>query len=179
MTCENCGKREAKVHYTAWENNQPKELHVCQECAVEKGIVVTASDPNKFSIQEPVIALIGDTAIGARVGKIQCTSCGLLYSTFRETGRLGCATCYESFVEPLQPLLRRIHGNLSHVGRSPVSQHGADQRRDQLRTLQTEMESAIHRENFERAAELRDRIHRLRDETKTGQESPEGAGGES
>lgn len=167
MTCENCGQREAKVHYTAWENNQPRELHVCHECAVEKGIVAGSSDPSKFSIQEPVIALMGDTAIGSKLGRIQCTACGLLYSTFRETGRLGCAVCYDSFAEPLEPLLRRIHGNLSHAGRSPHRRHGVDQRRDQLRTLQTEMEAAIHRENFERAAELRDRIRRMREELAT------------
>jgi len=179
MICENCGKNEARVHYTAWENNQPKDLHVCQECAVEKGIVAVSNDSTKFSIQEPVIALIGDTALGSKVGRIQCTSCGLLYSTFRETGRLGCAACYESFAEPLQPLLRRIHGNLSHVGRAPERSAGADHRREELRALQTEMESAIHRENFERAAELRDRMRRLREEIDAVAEPGDGPGGEA
>ena len=178
MTCENCGQREAKVHYTAWENNQPRELHVCQECAVEKGIVASAADPAKFSIQEPVIALIGDTALGAQVGRVSCTTCGLHYSSFKETGRLGCAGCYESFAEHLAPLLRRIHGNLTHVGRAPVKQHGADERRDQLRTLQLELDAAIQRENFERAAELRDRIHKLRDELDAGREPAGNPGGE-
>ncbi|MDZ4803436.1 MAG: UvrB/UvrC motif-containing protein [Candidatus Eisenbacteria bacterium] len=179
MICENCGKNEARVHYTAWENNQPRELHVCQECAVEKGIVAVSNDSTKFSIQEPVIALIGDTALGSKIGRIECTSCGLLYSTFRETGRLGCSGCYDSFAEPLQPLLRRIHGNLSHVGRAPERSVDADQRREQVRALQNELEAAIHRENFERAAELRDRIRRLRVELDAGREPAESAGEES
>ena len=43
MTCEICGKKPATVHYTAYENSQPKEMHVCHDCAVEKGILVDAS----------------------------------------------------------------------------------------------------------------------------------------
>lgn len=179
MTCENCGKNEARVHYTAWENNQPRELHVCQECAVEKGIVPSSPDTGKFSIQEPMIALIGDTALGSKIGRIECATCGMRYSTFRETGRLGCSGCYESFAELLQPLLRRIHGNLSHVGRAPERSADADQRREQVRALQNEMESAIHRENFERAAELRDRISRLREELGAGPATAGRAGEES
>lgn len=179
MICENCGENEARVHYTAWENNQPRELHVCQECAVEKGIVAVSNDATKFSIQEPVIALIGDTALGSRIGRIECSACGLLYSTFRETGRLGCAGCYESFAEPLQPLLRRIHGNLSHVGRAPERSMDTDQRREELRAVQVEMESAIHRENFERAAELRDRIRRLREELDVVRKTDPASGGDS
>ena len=167
MKCENCGKNPASVHYTAYENNQPKEMHVCHECAVEKGIVVVQSENDKekekFSIQDPIISMFGDLAgQETKVGRIQCPTCGILYSTFRETGRLGCAQCYESFQVQLQPLLRRIHGNLVHAGKAPSAEGQEVELKNRLRKMQEELESAIHRENFERAAEIRDRIRELR-----------------
>lgn len=173
MKCENCGKNPASVHYTAYENNQPKEMHVCHDCAVDKGIVVvpseTESEKEKFSIQDPIISMFGDLAGQEnKVGKIQCANCGILYSTFRETGRLGCALCYESFQVQLQPLLRRIHGNLVHAGKSPEGEGEHVERRSQLKKMQEELDSAIHRENFERAAEIRDQIRELRQEEEAG-----------
>src|SRR5512140_245030 len=169
MKCESCGKNPASVHYTAYENNEPKEMHVCHECAIEKGIVVVPSetdkDGGKFSIQDPIISLFGDLAgQESKMGRVQCPACGILYSTFRETGRLGCAQCYQSFQVQLAPLLRRIHGNLAHAGKSPVGEGEQVERRNRLRKMQEELESAIHRENFERAAEIRDSMKQLREE---------------
>ena len=173
MTCENCGKNPATVHYTAYQNSQPKEMHVCQECAVEKGIIVVSPDKEKFSIQDPVISMFGDLAgQEARIGKIQCPSCLLLYSGFRETGRLGCARCYESFEVQLRPLLRRIHGSLSHAGKVPLADGDHVARRTRLQKLQEDLDQAIGRENFERAAEIRDQIRGLRE-----QEEAAGEGG--
>jgi protein arginine kinase activator len=163
MNCEACGKNPATVHYTAWENNVPKEMHVCQPCAVDKGIVVVPTE--KFSIQEPVISLLGDTvAAEAGLGKVQCERCGLLYSAFRDTGRLGCPGCYDSFDAQLKPLLRRIHGNLQHTGKGPLREEARTGHRNRIQKLQGELEKAIGRENFERAAELRDQLRRLREE---------------
>lgn len=162
MKCESCGKNPATVHYTAYENNQPREMHVCQQCAVEKGIVIVLSDKEKFSIQDPIISMFSDLAgQEARVGRIQCPSCGQLYSGFRETGRLGCARCYETFSVQLKPLLRRIHGNVNHTGKAPSGDTGQVERRTLLQRLQEELEMAVSRENFEKAAELRDRIRQL------------------
>lgn len=166
ITCEVCGQNPATVHYTAYENNQTREMHVCQGCAVEKGIVVVAADKEKFSIADPVMALFGEAATPElRGAHVQCPGCGLLFSGFRQTGRLGCAGCYEAFAGQIRPLLRRIHGNQNHVGKAPRREAGALSRRSQLQQMQAELEMAIDRENFERAAELRDRIRILRAES--------------
>ncbi len=169
MTCEICGKKPATVHYTAYENSQPKEMHVCHDCAVEKGILVDASEKDKFSIQDPLINMFGGAeAPASGVGKTQCPSCGLLFSGFRETGRLGCAGCYEAFQVQLRPLLRRIHGNLDHTGKRPEGNSEAASRRDILHQLTKELDLAIAGENYEKAAELRDRIRALREEQEAG-----------
>lgn len=58
-------------------------------------------------------------------------------------------------------LLRRIHGSTTHVGKVPAkgeaqlaSQHRAEQ-------LKEELKAAVAREDFERAAQLRDEIKTL------------------
>ena len=88
------------------------------------------------------------------------------YSTFRETGRLGCADCYEAFGAKLKPLLRRIHGSTRHVGKLPAHDGAVVTPQRQVQRLHDELQRAGEREEFERAAEIRDRIKTLERETR-------------
>ena len=99
-----------------------------------------------------------------RVGAVQCPRCGLLYSAFRETGRLGCADCYSAFQFQLRPLLRRIHGDTRHRGKVPAHDGEGASRSRQVQRLYDELQRAVDREEFERAAEVRDEIKRLEGE---------------
>jgi protein arginine kinase activator len=79
------------------------------------------------------------------------------YSAF-ETGRLGCSECYTTFRAQLRPLLRRIHGSTKHVGKAPVRDSARVALRREIQRLHEDMQAAIEHEEFETAAELRDRI---------------------
>src|SRR5262249_46505500 len=150
------------------------EIHVCERCAEEKGL--QPSKPPKLDIAD-LIATMADsltTSDEQRVGRVQCPRCGLLYSAFRETGRLGCAECYVAFQFQLRPLLRRIHGDTRHKGKVPVRDGQAPSRSRQIQRLFDELQRAVEREEFERAAELRDEIRRLETEDRGG--SPAAAG---
>ena len=74
-------------------------------------------------------------------------------------GPLGCARCYSNFEASIRELLRRVHGNHRHVGRS---YHAAEsetlERAAVLGELQERLRRAVESEQFELAAELRDRI---------------------
>ena len=37
MLCDVCGKKEATVHLTEIINNNVTKLHICEDCAKEKG----------------------------------------------------------------------------------------------------------------------------------------------
>src|SRR5438552_10196764 len=102
-----------------------------------------------------------------RVGSVQCPRCGLLYSAFKETGRLGCAECYAAFQFQLRPLLRRIHGDTRHRGKSPARGAGVMTSTRQIQRLHDELQRAVEREDFEKAASLRDEIRRLETERQT------------
>ena len=99
---------------------------------------------------------------------MQCPRCGLLYSGFRETGRLGCADCYTAFQFQLRPLLRRIHGDTRHRGKRPAGEGEGATRFRQIQRLHDELQRVVEREEFERAAVLRDEIRQLEQETRSG-----------
>src|SRR3989441_825402 len=108
MLCQVCGKNPATVHFTEIHDNRMTEIHVCERCAEEKGLQASAT-AHKFDIADLLAGMV-DTMTSSdeeRVGRIQCPRCGLLYSAFRETGRLGCAECYSAFQFQLRPPARR------------------------------------------------------------------------
>jgi protein arginine kinase activator len=160
--CQKCGQAPAKYHFKKWENNIETELSLCESCAEEKGFSPAAG--KKAGLAETLGEMLGGMeGVGeGAVGNVQCRVCGLLYSTFRQTGRLGCPQCYIAFEKQLRPLLRRVHGAVRHTGRAPAADDAHAARRQELRRLQDEMERAVTQEEFERAAALRDEIRSLK-----------------
>jgi len=162
MLCQICGKNPATVHYTEAHDNKMSEIHVCENCAEEKGFQQSAKQ-HQFDIGELLAGMV-DTMTSTeeeRVGHVQCPECGLPYSGFKETGRLGCSKCYSAFQFQLRPLLRRIHGDTRHRGKVPVRDGEGVSRTRQIQRLHDELQRAVEREDFERAAEVRDEIKRL------------------
>ena len=162
MLCQICGKNAASVHFTEINDNKMSELHVCERCAEEKGMQ-GPSKKQKFDIADLLAGMVDTmtTTDEERVGHVQCPRCGLLYSSFKETGRLGCSECYGAFQFQLRPLLRRIHGDTRHRGKSPTRGGTAESGTRQIQRLHDELQRAVEREEFEKAAGIRDEIKRL------------------
>jgi len=160
--CQKCGQAPAKYHFKKWENNVETELSLCESCAEEKGFSPAAG--KKTGLAETLGEMLGGLeGVGeGAVGNVQCRVCGLLYSTFRQTGRLGCPQCYIAFEKQLRPLLRRVHGAVRHTGKGPAADDAHASRRQELRRLQDDIERAVIQEEFERAATLRDQIRSLK-----------------
>lgn len=157
MLCNSCNERDAVVHLTQIVNNQVTQLHLCESCAAERGVETTVSAP-KHPLGEFLQAVQQQTALpGAEGG--QCTFCGSNLRDFRATGRWGCARCYVTFEASMRELLRRVHGSSRHVGRAyhpPRDESMA--RSSRLGELREQLRRAIELEQFELAADLRDRI---------------------
>jgi protein arginine kinase activator len=99
-----------------------------------------------------------------------CPGCGATLQDFREAGRLGCGECYATFGVELRDLLRRLHGSTTHVGegyRAPgeaeVTVPGEEiaVTEDPADALRVRLRAAVAAEDFELAAELRDRLRSL------------------
>jgi protein arginine kinase activator len=165
MSCEQCHEREAVIHLTQIVNEQVTTLHLCERCAADKGVESPGSMP-KTPLGTFLAAMgqeLAPESPAPRSGD-NCPRCGGTLQDFRESGRLGCPDCYRSFEAPLRDLLRRLHGSTHHVGERyseqqislppPMSRPEASDLREQLRL-------AVETENFELAAELRDRLRVL------------------
>ncbi len=161
MLCDVCKERDATVTLTHAVKGEVNVLHLCQKCAAERGIETTVSTPLKNMIADYLPAVQQQAAL-AQAEQLRCPFCSMTLADFRETGRLGCASCYDTFEQSLRALLRRVHGNARHVGRGydappPDIMHEATA----LGELREELRRAIAQEEFERAAQLRDRIKGL------------------
>ncbi len=162
MLCEDCGKTEATVHLTQVVNDEKVELHLCRECA-EKRRFHTPFEGVPFPLAEFLAGML-DQSLVKKPGKVsdtKCSTCGMLFSDFAKTGRLGCGDCYSTFKRQLNDLLRKIHGSTQHRGRGPFTPGDVMRPLREERKLQEELKKAIQEEDFEKAAQLRDRIKAL------------------
>jgi len=166
MQCERCGEHPAVIHLTQVVGNTHTEQHLCEACAAAQGIQTEVSVA-KFPVGN-LLASLGKGP-GEQVSAVaeggRCPACGATLQDFRESGRLGCAGCYEAFATSLRSLLRRIHGASRHIGEPyvPPAAQGAAAASDApagppLRALREQLQRAVEAENFELAARLRDEI---------------------
>ena len=168
MLCQVCGKNEATVDFTEIINDAVKQLHLCDQCAKEKGIEMEQN----FSISD-LLAGMSDLGLKSREDdiKIKCKKCGMTFEDFQKIGRLGCGDCYIEFRKNLLPLLKRIHGSARHIGKVPkeIDETDGKMKVSEIQELRQRLQRAVDMEEFEQAAELRDRIRSLEKKAKEKQ----------
>jgi protein arginine kinase activator len=91
----------------------------------------------------------------------ECPTCHTTLKEFHDNGTFGCPVCYKTFREVILPMLRDIHGSNKHIGSRPIKFRKRDTDLD-LDELENQLKEAIAAEHFEKAAELRDLIHDLK-----------------
>ncbi|MFO7588031.1 MAG: UvrB/UvrC motif-containing protein [Gemmatimonadota bacterium] len=161
MLCDNCGERPAEIQLTTIEDHEMKTLHLCSTCASEKG--VSTAPPAKAPLVDFLAQLGKPGATDPSEHATEpCPYCGTTLRDFRLTGRLGCSQCWVHFEDRLRGLVRRLHGSPQHVGKLYVHEGSeVGTRIARLASMRRRLQRAIETEDFETAAELRDRIHEL------------------
>lgn len=168
MKCDDCEK-EAAVHLTQIVNNKKVVMHLCKECAAKRGFH-SPLDNIPFPLANFLEGMLPDEDKSKSSGAITptglvCPQCGLTFEEFSRQGRFGCGQCYQTFRDKLQGLLRKIHGSSLHRGKLPpmLSEDGSNIK--EAERLEEELQRAIEMEDFERAADLRDKIKSLKEAT--------------
>jgi protein arginine kinase activator len=171
MKCDVCKETDAKVHLTQIISGTMQKIDLCEACAKAKGV----SDPTGFSLTDLLLGLGQEETQSAVTGvtgtDTKCAGCGMTQADFKKSGRLGCSQCYETFSEGLAPLLKGMHKGEQHVGKIPAGQTDDQAYTDRLKAIRRELEHAVKAENFESAAELRDRIKKLEQESRDSKNS--------
>ncbi|MFP4662374.1 MAG: UvrB/UvrC motif-containing protein [Halanaerobiales bacterium] len=171
MKCQRCNEREASVHLTKIVNGEKNEVYLCQECARETGQLPFAGN-NPFAFQNLLKGLINPevSSYEKYEENSKCEICGMTYSEFSKNGFFGCAECYNAFSAKLDPILKRIHGNNRHNGKVPKRRGGSLRLKREIEELRENMQDAVNKEDFEKAAEIRDQIKNLENRISTGGE---------
>ena len=157
MICDLCKDGEAVIQLTEIEGSGVRQLHLCEKCAAERGVETTigASKPQISNF----LQTIHEQMPGAKGEPVACPFCSSTLADFRQTGRLGCAHCYEAFESSLRDLLRRVHGNSRHIGRRYVAPLPSELPHvSSVTELRDRLKRAIESEQFELAADLRDKL---------------------
>ena len=163
--CSHC-KNPSTVHLTQIIDGKMKKLSMCGDCphaqqveqSLDYDIVGKLSEKNK--LPKPTIAGVD----------MKCPNCGFGQADFKELGRLGCSQCYDVFNTKLSPILGKIHQGTEHKGKVPgVELEEATEPVEpeitvspkELSELKNRLQEHVQREEYEEAAEIRDRIIEL------------------
>ncbi len=156
MKCQKC-PNAATLHITEiLSEDQVEELHLCEVCAHKY-----LSEPQpKHGSKTGSSSSLDDLEEPAGLNR-ECEMCGIKFVDFRNTHRLGCPHDYAVFRDELVQLLEKIHGETRHCGKVPRRLPQSKQTQAELMQLRKQLLQAVHKEAYEEAARLRDRIRRL------------------
>jgi protein arginine kinase activator len=164
--CDHCEK-PAVVHETIIKNGEQLTVHLCEEHAAMAGKLPPHQPVHALLTQFALFQPAGGVAVPSKSAKAAkaCPGCGITFAHVRQSGNFGCAECYATFGDALRHLIERAQGGANfHVGRAPRGERDAGARLEIRSRLARELDEAVSAEQYERAAELRDRLLHLKDE---------------
>ena len=151
MKCEKCGKYEANYHYTSNINGRITEKHLCTKCAEETG-----ENHDFFAETEKMFDEMFDGFFGRRTAR------------FSPWGDFGLMPTMMSTLIPTMVLPRleicyeepEGKGKRAEKAEEDTTDPEMSKRRE-LNMLRRQMKKAAQEENYEKAAQLRDKIHEI------------------
>lgn len=174
MKCQKCGMRPANTHFTRILNGKKEELYLCDICAGENSELTELksnfSSGVELDISDFLSGIFGNVstsaAQSAAFNKLEniCESCGMSFSEFSKTGKLGCSSCYSAFRNRLMGPLKQIHQNTEHTGKIPSRMGEEIKRSRRIHDLELQLNESVLKQDFETAVVLRDTIKELKGE---------------
>ncbi|NBH72584.1 excinuclease ABC subunit B [Clostridiaceae bacterium] len=188
MLCEHCKIREANIQYTEVINGVKTEHHFCAQCAKEMDFgPYAAIFDSEFPLGKLLSGLLG---IGEeqdeqnKAHQVVCPACKTTYEEFIKNSRFGCPECYGVFDLLIGENIKQLQGSSIHKGKQPryhyqetgasfsvedISAAGSGipggelDVEEQIQVLDARLKEALAREEYEIAAQCRDKIRELRE----------------
>ena len=160
MLCQICEEKEATFHLKEIVKGVVRSFHVCEVCAKEKGLNESFFLP-AFPLSNLIAGLSEFQSKPDEKETVICPRCKLTFSDIQKKGEIGCSSCYRTFADYLTPLLGRIHSKTSHSGKIPLRGKAKDIKERQICELRKNLEEAVKKEEYEKAAQFRDKIRHL------------------
>lgn len=163
MICDECGKNPATFHSIKKINGQTTERHLCAECQKKLGSsIMNMKMPDFGSLFSGFGSFFDEPRIDRRHDEYICSACGTTGEEFLRTGFVGCSECYKDLAPVLMPVVRKMQGDVSHVGKVPAGVENSVS--IEYERLKKELQKAIELEEYEQASIIRDRMRQLKGE---------------
>tara|TARA_S200000501_G_C20688576_1_gene684055 strand:+ start:172 stop:693 length:522 start_codon:yes stop_codon:yes gene_type:complete len=162
MNCEFCKKEKATIHLTQVVNGEMKKLNLCQGCAKSHGIDLNSP----ISITDILMGMEKKNSRNKILNNeleydLTCSRCNMSRAEFSKKARLGCPNCYLTFSAELKTITQAMHHSMNHIGKIPNQQISQIKISQQINSLKKQIKTAIKKEDYEEAAEIRDKIKNL------------------
>jgi protein arginine kinase activator len=161
MICPKCNANKATIRYREVIDGKVSEMQICPECykamqsGQSTGFEMAGTAPSARRRER-----LSRVAAKAQGAKTACRTCGTSASDLAERRRAGCPDCYTVFSGAVGKLIQR--GTLPrHCGKSPKREDRQERLAYELMTLRSLLKLAVQNENYEEAAEHRDRIRSI------------------
>lgn len=152
MLCAKCKKNKAIIYYRREQNGAHTQKALCPDCAA-------LEQKEELSIN-PLAGFFSSCRSGVSEAK-RCPVCRASLRDLVQSGSMGCPECYQTFSEELRPVLNSLHGGAAHTGSTPQSPPPACRIYGESERLQSALLEAINRQDYERAAVLRDTLQKI------------------
>lgn len=168
MLCDDCKKNEAVFHSVSKFNGVTSEKHLCAECQKKYGSLSSLLGGSTPKYSGLNLNNLFSTFAGLNPfdeperEDLICPSCGTSAEEFLRTGFVGCSDCYNTMSNVILPVIRKMQGNVAHVGKVPIGLAGNVS--TEYGRLKKELDEAIAVENYEQATIIRDRMRQLKGE---------------
>lgn len=140
-------------------------MYLCDQCAKGKNKFGLAGFGASININDFLSGFLGlghgDLHVDHEPREANCEICGMSFEDFRRTGKMGCNNCYNNYGERLKPVLKRLHGNYEHKGKAPARISKILEASRELERLKELLGKAVQDEEYEKAAEIRDKIKEM------------------
>ena len=173
MLCQKCNKKTASVFISSIINGQEKRVYLCHDCAKDYTLFnFKFPDPfsikgvmDKFKTNEDTLRDKEENLLAidkeSEQEDIKCPNCCSTYNEYRETGKLGCSRCYEVFEKQLKPIIKNMYSYEEYIGKSPKKDNNRIYISKEIRILKEDLNKAVDQEEYEKAADIRDKIKEL------------------
>jgi protein arginine kinase activator len=170
MLCDLCGEKDASMFVHHLIGSRKVELHLCSACAERRGL--GGGDPRKPELIQSLIQNLPPVdaeSAGTDPSPIvrNCPFCGASFKELAAKGLLGCFSCGDLFAADLLKAKGGMNGTVSDA--PPIGYRGrlsyavtrsVEDRRDRA-SLREQLDRAVAGEDYESAAQLRDRIRSM------------------
>ena len=158
MLCQKCHKKTASVFISSIINGQETRMYLCSDCAKDYPLF-------NFNFQEPFsIKDVMDKFNIDENNQSDEQYDKLLATDEESTDKdIICSNskCYEAFEKQLKPILKNIYGYDEYIGKIPKKVEGDVYISKEIRILKEDLIRAVEKEEYEKAADIRDKIKHL------------------